>query len=400
MQEAWERILLSMLVTWKRASPSFFAGRFPPPQKIIPKGSILQAYMDQQGYRKKIRRHVNRNLRGLDRLELWLVSAITTILAVRMFLELTGYPQVGGSSFHIAHVLWGGLVMAVGAIIMFIFLGNRLALLGTFMSGIGFGLFIDEVGKFVTKDNDYFYKPSVAIMYTVFIILYMVTRWVITSAAYTENEYLVNSISELQNIPIGHATTGEKKLILYLLANSDAGNPLAADLKGVVNRIDTTLAEKVSLVVRWRNGFYNWYRRLTGKSWFTKAVAGFFVLQFAGTLSLVLVILFDPGSMVDQMKDFTFSDWAILASNVISAVYICWGLLLLHRSRLNAYGMFERSVLVQLFLGQMFLFEKDELEAMPNFVFTLLLLLAIRFVVQREKNELISAEIASVEPMD
>ncbi len=38
--------------------------------------------------------------------ELWLVSAVVTILGVRLYLELTGYPQVGGATLHIAHMLW------------------------------------------------------------------------------------------------------------------------------------------------------------------------------------------------------------------------------------------------------------------------------------------------------
>ncbi|MBA3276420.1 MAG: hypothetical protein H0T72_11560, partial [Chloroflexia bacterium] len=46
-------------------------------------------------------------------MELWLVSAVVTILGVRLYLELTGYPQVGGSTLHIAHMLWGALAMVI-----------------------------------------------------------------------------------------------------------------------------------------------------------------------------------------------------------------------------------------------------------------------------------------------
>ncbi len=342
-----------------------------------------------------IRRHVNRSLRGLDRLELWLVSAIIAILAVRLFLEITGYPQVGGSKLHVAHVLWGGLLMAVGMIIMFTLLGKLVEGLAVVTGGIGFGLFIDEVGKFVTKDNDYFFQPSVAIMYTVFVILYMGVRWILTSARYSSTEYLVNSIDEMRELPIGASTREEKKLVLYNLGRSDAGDPLVAGLHEVMARYDPESAGRAGRFVRWKNSFYDWYRGLTAKRWFTKVLAGFFILQFIGTIGIVLTLMFDPGELDPQIDAFGFSDWAIFASNVVSAVYITWGVLLLRRSRLEAYAMFERSVLVEIFIGQMFLFYKDEFGAIPGFVFYLMLLLAIRFVIQREKSEIIGSAIAS-----
>ena len=53
-----------------------------------------------------------------ERLELMLVSAIATVLVIRTFLAVTGYPQIGGDGVHIAHLLWGGLGLAAALIIM------------------------------------------------------------------------------------------------------------------------------------------------------------------------------------------------------------------------------------------------------------------------------------------
>src|SRR5881409_888972 len=41
-----------------------------------------------------------------DLLDTFLVSAIATVVVIRIFLEATGYPQLGGGGLHIAHVLW------------------------------------------------------------------------------------------------------------------------------------------------------------------------------------------------------------------------------------------------------------------------------------------------------
>jgi hypothetical protein len=51
-------------------------------------------------------------------LETFLVAAIASILTIRLVLRLTGYPQLGGGGLHIAHVLWGGLLMMASIIIL------------------------------------------------------------------------------------------------------------------------------------------------------------------------------------------------------------------------------------------------------------------------------------------
>ena len=101
----------------------------------------------------------------------FLVVAVATVLATRFALFITGYPQLGGNGLHIAHVLWGGLLMAVGVMGLLSFNGRVIRPVGSFLAGVGFGLFIDEVGKFLTSNNDYFFTPSIAIMYVVIVLL-------------------------------------------------------------------------------------------------------------------------------------------------------------------------------------------------------------------------------------
>jgi hypothetical protein len=66
---------------------------------------------------------------------------------------------------HIAHALWGGLFLFVAALLP-LALANRWAIQASaVLSGIGIGLFIDEVGKLITQANDYFFPPALAIIY-------------------------------------------------------------------------------------------------------------------------------------------------------------------------------------------------------------------------------------------
>src|SRR5206468_1528896 len=51
-------------------------------------------------------------------LETFLTAAVAALLGIRFFLRLAGYPQLGGSHLHVAHMLWGGVLMAAAIILL------------------------------------------------------------------------------------------------------------------------------------------------------------------------------------------------------------------------------------------------------------------------------------------
>lgn len=118
---------------------------------------------------KKIRAAVRR-----DRAEIYILTSLVafavTVIATRVFLELSGYPQVGNDVLHIAHALWGGLLLMVAAFLPLAY-ANRWALQASaLLGGIGTGLFIDEVGKFITQTNDYFFPPALSLIYGIVLL--------------------------------------------------------------------------------------------------------------------------------------------------------------------------------------------------------------------------------------
>jgi hypothetical protein len=100
-----------------------------------------------------------------------LLSFALSISLTRFFLNLTGFPQLGSGTLHIAHVLWGGLLLFLAALLPLVFANRWAFTLGSALAGIGVGLFIDEVGKFITAGNDYFYPPAAPIIYVFFLLL-------------------------------------------------------------------------------------------------------------------------------------------------------------------------------------------------------------------------------------
>ncbi|MFP5346057.1 MAG: zf-HC2 domain-containing protein [Actinomycetes bacterium] len=123
----------------------------------------------EDGGRRLTRRFVRR-LDAERYMRLMLIGFAGTLLGTRAYLALTGYPQIGGGVLHIAHALWGGLLLMVAALVPLL-AANRSALVwSALVTGVGAGLFVDEVGKFITADNDYFFPAAAPIAYGVFLL--------------------------------------------------------------------------------------------------------------------------------------------------------------------------------------------------------------------------------------
>ncbi len=123
---------------------------------------------------RKRKRRLVRRYYGERYLLITLISFAVSVSATRFFLNISGYPQIGGSQLHIAHVLWGGLLLFMGGLFPLVFANKRAFDLSACFSGVGVGLFIDEVGKFITRDNNYFFPAAAPIIYVFFLLVLLV----------------------------------------------------------------------------------------------------------------------------------------------------------------------------------------------------------------------------------
>ena len=88
---------------------------------------------------------------ALRNLRITLLSFAASVTLTRLFFFLTGYPQNRNQTLHISYLLWGGLLLFIAALLMRMYANNSVFAVGGLLTGIGIGLFIDEVGKFITR---------------------------------------------------------------------------------------------------------------------------------------------------------------------------------------------------------------------------------------------------------
>ncbi|MBD3219609.1 hypothetical protein GF314_00080 [bacterium] len=346
-------------------------------------------------------RRLLRDFEAGRQLDLMLVAAVAAVLGIRFYLAVTGYPQVGGDTLHIAHMLWGGLLMLAALVLLLSFVGRGPHRLAALLGGLGFGTFIDEVGKFVTQDHDYFYRPTVAIIYVVFVLLYLAIRSIHRERAATPAEYLVNAVQELEQLAIDDLDRTEHDRALGYLDRYGADRPPAPALRAVF--AEATLVDvgrpgwSTRAVTRWRDR----YRRLSTSVWFGRALIAFFVAQFLTRLvrvvgsfvplpaigeQLLSVPLLTPGPAMGA----TMGSMAtlLLISNLVAGVLVALGVIAVVRGRLlAALRRFQRSVLVTLLVTQVLVFYRVEWFGLLEFGFHLLVFFALRFMIEREAAE-------------
>lgn len=332
--------------------------------------------------------------------ETFLVSAVTMILVIRTQLWLTNYPQLGGSGLHIAHLLWGGVFMVIAIGILVTLLGRRARVPAAVLGGIGFGFFIDELGKFITEDNDYFFKPAAGVIYIVFIVLFLVSRQVQRARTLSEQDMLRNAMERLGGATNGNFDARDRERTLEFLDGVDPANPMVAPLRDLVHRIDAAPAPARSRFALFGDRVHERFLAITAKSWFERAIAILFtlwavlvLLSVAATIGALLSSNVES-SLLEE--NGTFLGCAIAISSGIAAACIAVGLLRMRKGRREeGYEWIARGLLVSIFLTQVFLFVQSQFGAAFGLGFDVLLLIIVRTLARNERERRAEDDLAA-----
>ena len=318
------------------------------------------------------------------------MTGVTTILVIRTQLWLTNYPQLGGHGLHIAHLLWGGLFMLVAIGLLLTFLGRRIRHTAAVVGGVGFGFFIDELGKFITEDNNYFYRPAAALIYLIFIGLFLLARAVQHRRPLGPRDELANAVDLLGDAATRDLDEEERRRALALLDRADPDDPLVAPLRAVFESIAARPVAPPRRLARLRTRARRRLSRLVAWSGFPALVSWLFVvwavLSVVGVVELVLAIGIQiggahPGYVSDRFGDLRFVNVASLGSSFVSAAFVAAGVYRLRQDRrADAYRLFERALLVAIFFTQVFAFVESQFGAVFGLAVDLVLLASLRAV--------------------
>ena len=190
-----------------------------------------------------------------------------TVAVTRVYLELTGYPQIGNSVLHFAHALWGGLLLFLATLVTLILANGWAFTLSAALSGVGVGLFIDEVGKFITQKNDYFFPPAAPIIYSAFLLMVLLFLLVRGARGPSPRRSMYAALSDFGEVLDSNLDAQERAHLLAELKNgSTSPDPHVAQLAA---QLAAYLQDETIPLVPYRPSYWvrgqHWLRALGEK---------------------------------------------------------------------------------------------------------------------------------------
>jgi hypothetical protein len=308
-----------------------------------------------------------RNVHASTHLVTFVVAGVSTVVVTRLYLALAGYPQIGGGGLHIAHMLPGGMLMLVALFLLLSYVGPVIRPLAALVGGIGFGLFIDEVGKFVTSDNDYFFRPAPAIMYAVFAAVVIGVE-ALHGRRVDPREHLANAVDQAVEAVAGGLSERRRADALTQIR---AAGPIegAAETRALIDVCPDDNVEVPAPAEHVRFAVRRSFDRLATKPWTGTVI----VLLLAGQVVAALAIAgWSRVGGAQGWLDVSFL--GVLAGTTLAAALTLRGALRMSADRARAVRAFQLAVLAFLLVTRVFEFAHNQFSAGAGLLLDLVLL--------------------------
>jgi hypothetical protein len=345
--------------------------------------------------RVRLLRHPTRDVDFISLLETFLVAAVATVLVIRTQLWATNYPQLGGHGLHIAHLLYGGIFMVIAIGILLVYLNRGVRRPAAIIGGVGFGFFIDELGKFITSDNNYFFKPAAALIYLIFVGLYLIIRALDKRRGLTQMEYVVNALDLVSEAARHDLDQREKDRALRLLDRADPDDPLVEPIRELLDKLDALPSREppwpARQAMRLRDAYFAFSKRPVFDRLVIAVIVAWGALSLFFTFELVLSMGLHlggaaKGSVSDDLSDLSTINWLSLGSSTLSGILVVIGVVALRQGkRPAAFEWFERALLVSIFLTRSFAFVESQFGAVFGLAVDLLLLVSVELMQRSER---------------
>jgi hypothetical protein len=277
--------------------------------------------------------------------------------------------------------------MLIALVLLLAFIGRHLQSTAALLGGIGFGTFIDELGKFITSDNNYFFQPAIPLIYMIFVLLFLSFRELEKQPPASERTYLANALYLLaQDAPSGSSEEDKNAVLLLLRAYDAHAAPLHV-LTDTVEQLPVVPPSKAGVLDRMVRSIRNLSVRLAHSPYFAGIISSCFIVYALLFTGVMVFGIMHVGQLLASKLTQDVVQLGLLVSSVVSSIMIVIGVLILPRSPLQAYSWFKRAILVSIFLTQVFLFYTQQLLALGALLLNLLILTALNALIGTQQQE-------------
>lgn len=275
--------------------------------------------------------------------------------------------------------------MLIGIVLFAAFLNQPAHRVGAVLGGVGFGFFIDELGKFITSDNNYFYQPTISIIYIVFILMFFGFKFLDKQHRLTSKEYLLNALEITQNLALYQRNKHQKRTAINLLKKADPSEPFAKDLIEILEKYQPEQGNDKDIIDDTVDEVSSLYQKFVHHKYFTTvAVIVFILASLYGLLKIVEIL---TPYLANPNQTPAFSQLAELISTTLSTVFVVMGCARIFKNRLQAYELFKYALLVSIFITQVFTFYRDQLSAITILVINIFFYAVIQYMIKKELKE-------------